>query len=249
MVIETYLITLYSTITHIFVRIFGLFISMPLMSTGIMPLRIRIVLTMLLSIMLLYIVPPVHFDTFLEMVIQSVFSFFTGVVIGLVMQIPFQAFITGGQIMAYQMGLGFAMVVDPVTGVNIPSVSQFFYILMTFTFLFLDVHLSLIRIIVQSFEGNYVTYLFEPGNIKVLTLHFAEVFSFGLQIALTTVIMMLITNIALALMTKAAPSINIFSIGFPLMILTGIAILYLSFFSSSPLAVEILEKTINLIEV
>lgn len=249
MAIETYLVTLYSTMVYTFVRIFGLFISMPLIGSGILPFRIRIVLTLVLSLMLLYVLPPIHFDTFFEMVIQSVFSFFTGIVIGFVMQVPFQAFITGGQIMAYQMGLGFALIVDPVTGVNIPSVSQFFYILMTFTFLFLDVHLSLIEIIVKTFQSEYLIYLFEPANIKVLTLHFAEIFAFGLQIALTTVIMMLITNIALALMTKAAPSINIFSIGFPLMILSGIAILSISFFSSSPLAVEILEKTIRLIEV
>lgn len=249
MAVEYYLISLYSTFSYVFLRLFGLFISMPLIGSGILPLRIRVVLTMILTLMLMHVVPTMHFDTFSQMVVQSVVSFFTGIILGLIMQIPFQAFITGGQIMAYQMGLGFAMIVDPVTGVNTPSVSQFFFLLMAFTFLFLDIHLSLIQVVVTSFESNYIDLLFEPENIKILTKHFAQIFDFGLQLALTTVIMMLITNIALALMTKAAPSINIFSIGFPLMILTGILILYLSFFTASPLAVEILDKTLGLIEV
>ena len=249
MPIEQYLMTFYSTFLDIFTRLFGLFIAMPLIGAGLLPLRVRMTLALVMSLMLVSSLPSVSYQNFPEMFISVISSFFTGVTLGLIMQIPFQAFITGGQIMAYQMGLGFAMVVDPITGVNTPSLSQFYFLLMAFTFLHFDIHLALMRLIIESFEVHYAQALFDPQNMKTLARHFAEIFDFGLQIALSTVFVMLITNMALALMTKAAPAINIFSIGFPLMIVTGVALTYLTFFSIAPQAVDILDKTLELIEI
>lgn len=237
----------YSTFIFIFTRFFALFISMPLIGSSLVPLRLKIIYSMLLSLTFIGLVPVVHYQHFSHLVLALAQSFFTGIVLGLVMQIPFQAFVTGGQIMAYQMGLGFAMIVDPISGINTPSVSQFYFLLIAFTFFIADMHLSLIRIVIESFEINYVNLFLDPENIALLSRHFSLIFTFGLQIALTIVFSMLITNIALALMTKAAPAINIFSIGFPLMIITGIALIYMTFFTLSPQAMEILDTTLGLL--
>jgi len=127
------------------------------------------------------------------------------------------------------MGLGFAATIDPQNGVQVPVISQFFLILATLVFLALNGHLVLIETIVESFYLWPIGSGPLPENLAMHTVTWiAEVFKGALLIALPAVAAILLVNLAFGVMTRAAPQINIFAVGFPITIIAGFIMLMLS---------------------
>lgn len=152
-----------------------------------------------------------------------------GVALGLSIHIVFQAFVIAGQITAMQMGLGFASMNDPQNGVSVPVVGQFYLMIVTLLYLSLNGHLYAIQTIVQSFD------VFPLYQLNLLHLPVKDVidasswlFLGGVKIALPAIAALLIVNLSIGVMTKAAPQLNIFSIGFPLTMILGMIILWFS---------------------
>ena len=126
------------------------------------------------------------------------------------------------------MGLGFAMAVDPQNGVQVPVLSQLYVILATLLFLALDGHLMLIAAVVESYQlipagiaGIPVSSLSSVVALGTL------VFAGGILLALPALTALLMINVAFGIVTRTAPQLNIFAVGFPVTILAGLLIMFI----------------------
>jgi flagellar biosynthesis protein FliR len=214
-----------------FVRITALLMASPLFGARTFPVRQRIILGMLVAILISPLLPAVPaIQAFsVEGMLITAQQVVIGVAMGFILQMVFGALVVGGQAIATSMGLGFAATIDPQNGVQVPVISQFFLILATLVFLALNGHLVLIETIVESFYLWPIGSGPLPENLAMHTVTWiAEVFKGALLIALPAVAAILLVNLAFGVMTRAAPQINIFAVGFPITIIAGFIMIMLS---------------------
>jgi len=137
--------------------------------------------------------------------------------------------VVAGHSVATTMGLGFAMSVDPQNGVQVPVVSQFNVVLATLLFLAIDGHLMLIAALANSFSvfpiGSDAAAVNVFGAVVALG---SALFASALLLALPTLTAILLINVAFGVVTRAAPQLNIFAVGFPVTILAGFLFMMLS---------------------
>ncbi|WP_437884259.1 flagellar biosynthetic protein FliR [Pseudomonas sp. LRF_L74] len=210
-------------------RIAALLMVMPIIGTQIVPMRVRLCLALAISVLLSPTLPPMPQVDLVSLQAMLLIGqeVLIGVMFGFVLQLFFHLFTVAGQIIAIQMGLGFASMVDPSNGVSVPVFGQFFLMLVTLMFLAMNGHLVVFEVLAESF----VT--LPPGS-GLLTNHYWEiagklswVMAAGLLIALPVITALLVVNLAFGMMTRAAPQLNIFSIGFPLTLVLGLVIFWI----------------------
>lgn len=152
-----------------------------------------------------------------------------GLSLGFILRLVFAAVEFSGQFMGLQMGLSFATLFDPVNGAQTPVLAQFM-VLLTILILFAsNGHHLVVAAVVESF--HLVPVSAEPLSSRGLysVLHWsASIFSVGLQIALPVTAALLASNLAIGMMTRAAPQLNIFAVGFPLTLTAGFFVLYMA---------------------
>lgn len=214
-----------------FMRIAGLFAAMVGISAKSVPPTTRALLTLFLTMLIMPLVPPTpvaelfSLGTFLLVMQQLII----GIAIGFISNMVLNTFVLAGQIVAMQTGLGFASMVDPVNGINVPAVGQFYLILATLIFWALDGHLAMIRMIVMSFEALPIGEAWLTGEQFKEIAHWAGwMFVSAVTLSLAPIISLLIVNLAFGVMTKAAPQLNIFSIGFAIAQIMGLFIIWLT---------------------
>ena len=150
-----------------------------------------------------------------------------GLLMGFLLQLVFAAVSFGGQVIAYSMGLGFASMVDPANGVQVPVVSQYFVIIVTLSFLMLDGHLVLFYLVADSFRAMPVAVDgLTRNDLWSIVAWGSQVFAGGLLMALPAVVALLVVNLTFGVVTRAAPQLNIFAVGFPVTMLLGFWILW-----------------------
>ncbi len=211
-----------------FLRIGALFVSAPLFGASSVPVRVRILLGVLVAWLLFPVLPPVPAVDLIsgEALLVSIYQVLIGVAMGFILQLVFGIFVIAGQSIAMAMGLGFASAVDPQNGVQVPVVSQAFVILVTLVFLALNGHLLLIELLADSFRLLPVGVIRpEPEQLWKIALWGSYLFAGGLLVALPAVTGLLLVNIAFGVAARAAPQLNIFAVGFPVMILAGFVLM------------------------
>ncbi|GGD72822.1 flagellar biosynthetic protein FliR [Lacimicrobium alkaliphilum] len=214
-----------------FMRIAGLFAAMVGISAKTVPPPVRALLTLFLSLVIMPLVPPVPIDEMVSvgtwvLVIQQLII---GIAIGFISTLVLNTFVIAGQIVAMQTGLGFASIVDPVNGINVPAVGQFYLILATLLFWAFDGHLTMIRMIVMSFEAFPIGEAwFQPQQFKALAHWGGWMFVAALTLSLAPIVSLLLINLAFGVMTKAAPQLNVFTIGFAIAQIAGLIIIWLT---------------------
>ena len=214
-----------------FVRIGAMLMASPLFGARTFPVRQRILVALLVSVIVAPLLPPIPVIHALsaEGFLITAQQIAVGVAMGFILQMVFAAMVVAGQTIATSMGLGFAATIDPQNGVQVPVVSQYFLILSTLVFLALNGHLVLIETIVESFYRWPISAGLIPENLAWQTVSWiSEVFKGALLIALPAVISILLVNLAFGVMTRAAPQINIFAVGFPITIMVGFVMIMLS---------------------
>ena len=150
-----------------------------------------------------------------------------GLAMGLALRLVFSAIDLAGMMISTQMGLGFATAYDPQTASQTPVVSELIGMLALLVFLSIDGHLMVLSTLVQSFT-------FLPVGLLAISeaswLNIANaggiIFSAGVMLALPAVTALLITNVALGVLGRVAPQLNLIVIGFPVTILLGFVALY-----------------------
>ncbi len=212
-------------------RIGAFFMVVPLIGTQLLPARIRMGFAIAVTLVVLPLLPPLPAvdGLSLSLYISIAHQLLIGFALGFMVQIFFHVVVLGGQIISYQMGLGFASISDPTNGVSVVVLSQFYLMLTMLVFLSMDGHLVLIDVIVDSFRVIPVS----GGGLSTFSLWRivtagSWLFAAGLLMALPAVFAVLIVNFAFGIMTKAAPQLNIFAIGFPFTMLFGIFIVWVS---------------------
>ncbi len=142
---------------------------------------------------------------------------------GTVTQFIIQTFVILGQIIGMQSSLGFASMVDPANGQNTPLLGQLFMFLSTLFFLSIDGHLKMIQMVVFSFKTLPIgSGSFDQANFRELASWFSIMFKTALSMSLSGIIALLTINLSFGVMTRAAPQLNIFSLGFAFALMVGL---------------------------
>ncbi len=214
-----------------FVRISAMLMSMAGFSGKRVPAKVRVLFSLAVALLIAPIIPSVGTVDLVSLTgfILVMQQALIGVAIGFISQIMLNTFVVAGQVVATQTGLGFASIMDPISGINIAAVGQFYLILATLVFWAVDGHLMMIKMIVLSFEALPV------GSGWLAADNFLKIVEWGkwlfiatITLTLTPVIAMLIVTFTFGIMTRAAPQLNIFSIGFPITQISGLIVIWLS---------------------
>lgn len=211
-----------------FVRILALVGSAPIFGNPSIPVRVKVGLSFIITLLLspvLGTMPAVEPGSAAGLLILAQ-QVVIGVAIGFVMRIIFTAVEMAGNIAGMQMGLGFATFFDPQNAAQTPVVSQFLGLLATLVFLASNGHLLMIEALAHSFEVLPVmSQPFSAGGWRVLAGWGGEMFLAGTLLSMPIMAALLTINIALGIMTRAAPQLNIFSVGFPITLAAGFVVL------------------------
>lgn len=209
-------------------RISGFVATAPLASETTIPSRVKIILTAALTVLMAPLAAaPADLSIFSGAgLAAAVQELLIGVAIGMVVQLAFEALTFAGQTVSMTMGLGFATLVDPQRGASVPVLGQLFMIMGTLTYLALNGHLMLLAALANSFQTLPigVSHVDRDFLMSVATWG-ARIFETGLLVALPAVVALVIVNIALGVVTRAAPQLNLFGIGFTITLLCGFLVL------------------------
>ncbi|RZA36310.1 MAG: flagellar biosynthetic protein FliR [Lysobacteraceae bacterium] len=210
-------------------RILGLVASAPLFGNAGVPMQIKLALGVLLAAVIAPTVPeiPAIEPTSWAGILILVKELLIGVAMGFAMRIVFAAIEYAGEVASMTMGLGFAVFFDPNSRGRSAAVAQFLTLVATMAFLAVNAHLVLLAALAESFHALPISATPFSGNAPLeLARWGGKIFSTGLQLSLPIVGALLVTNVALGILTRAAPQLNIFGIGFPVTL--GVGFLTLS---------------------
>lgn len=211
-------------------RILGLIATAPLFGNLSIPVRVKLGLGVMLAIVIAPTVPaipamdPMSLTGMMVLMQQLVI----GLAMGFAMRIVFAAVEMAGEVSGLTMGFGFATFFDPQTRARSSAISQFLTLLTLMIFLALDIHLMLLSTLAESFVTLPISAV--PAGthgFKQLANWGSLIFSAGVQLSLPILAALLITNIALGILTRAAPQLNLFGIGFPVTLGAGFLVLTL----------------------
>jgi flagellar biosynthetic protein FliR len=215
----------------ILMRVSTILFMMPMLNARNLPNLLKVGLALTVSLVLL---PVVQVNAHLLPADPYSFGFFMiaelmmGLILGLSLQVIFAGIQMGGEIAGFQMGLSMAHLIDPQSGVDTPVLSQFQYILGLLIFLSIDGHHWFFRALLQSFQ------LLAPGEIHFGSglyqhlLHLTgNIFVLAIKLAAPVMVVLILTQVALGILSKAVPQVNILITSFPLTI--GLGLLFLGF--------------------
>ncbi len=225
------LISLLASYLYPFARISAIVAVAPIIGTRIVPARVKVGLTLGLTIIIVPLLPPADFiEPFsLHGILNVMTQILVGVMMGFMLRMVFSAVESGGQVIGMTMGLGFAQMNDPANGIIVPVISQFYVILATLVFLALNGHLILIEVLVDSFRTIPIDVLnVGTTGIWALISWAAWIFKGAVLIALPTVTALLLVNISFGVMMRAAPQLNVFAVGFPVTLTLGFVFILVS---------------------
>lgn len=213
-----------------FLRIGAFLTMMPIFGGMNIPVQVRIGLTWLIAVIAAPLMPPMPEvePLSLQAALLSAKEILIGGIMAFMLELLFSVFMTLGQILSTQMGLGMAMMNDPVNGVSIASIGKFYQLFAILLFLALDGHLIALEVIVTSFDIWQVGETMSQMALKTVFMQFSWMIGAALLLSLPAMIAMLLVNIAFGVMNRAAPQLNVFALGFPMTLLLGLACLFLT---------------------
>lgn len=214
-----------------FIRVLALFTAAPVFSHRAFPRRARIGLALMITLIIspfLEVAPTAALfsPNGLLLLLQQLFI---GLAIGFSTRLIFSAIEAAGDLIGLQMGLSFATFIDPQHNQQLPIIGSFLGILASLVFFATNGHLILLTALVDSFQTAPIALDgFQKLSVESIFAQGAIIFSLGLHLALPMIAAIMIANIALGLLSRAAPQLNIFAIGFPLTLMVGFWSLWLA---------------------
>ncbi len=210
-------------------RLSALLIAAPVFSLPALTVRLRIVVALALAIMVYPMYEWPRIDPLSPQGVLEVFNQIgIGLVMGLILQVVTAAVVVAGQAISNAMGLSMATLIDSSLG-NVPTIAQFLIVMSTLIFVGLGGHALLIGLVVESFASLPVGKpLLVAEAWPQLLAWSSMVFLGALLIALPVMVTLLFITIGIGVITRAAPSLNIFSVGLPATIVLGFAVLIMA---------------------
>lgn len=222
---EAQIVAWLSPIIWPFLRVLAVFSSAPVFSSKSFPLRARIALAFFIAFAAQ---PSLQGQAMVSITSADAFGTVAqqvgiGLVIGFTVRLVLAAVQMAGEVIGFQMGLGFASFFDPSLNSQSSAVARFYGQMATFLFIVMNGHLILIMAVIKSFDAFPVDQNFLEA-LKMMKLHElgADVFATGLWIALPVIGMLMFANLALGIVSRVAPQMNIFAIGFPITLAVGL---------------------------
>ena len=211
------------------IRISAFLLIAPFFSLDTVSLRVRIALGLLLTWLTYPLIEIPNIDpTSFEGLVVAFDQALIGVTMGIILQVVSAAIVVGGQAISNSMGLGMANMVDPNIG-NVPVLSVFLLIVSTLIFLGLGGHLLVIMYLLETFRSLPIGQEVIPVDFLRFIVEWSSmVFLGAVLLALPIMVSLLFINLGIGVITRAAPALNIFAVGFPAMILAGIILLSIS---------------------
>ena len=209
-------------------RISAMLLTAPLFAQAAFNLRLRIMLALVLT----WLVFPLHDWPLLDPVSSAGFKEIfnqvaIGALAGLILQVVVAAVVVAGQSAAASMGLSMASMIDPNMG-TVPVISQFLFLLTSLVLVSSGGHAILLTLILESFRTLPVGTSIMTAEALNLVLRWSSmIFLGGVLVALPVMIALLFVNIGVGIVSRAAPSLNVFSLGFPAAIVGGFLVLFI----------------------
>lgn len=211
-----------------FTRIAAMLAIAPIFGARMVPKRVRLVIALLLTWLVLPLLPQVPaLDPFSAAgVLVTAQQLVIGLAIGFSLQLVFATLVIAGQTVAMGMGLGFAQMVDPQNGINVPVIGQYYVIVATLLFLALNGHLALIRVLVDSFESLPIgTASLGREDLRAIAYWGTRMFADAVMVALPAIASILLVNVSFGVVSRSAPQLNVFGVGFPVTLTLGFVVL------------------------
>ena len=209
-------------------RILGLIAAAPLFGNNAVPVSVKVGLGVMLATIMAPAIPALPAADPLSMagLLILLQELLIGLAMGFAMRIVFAAIEMAGEVSSLTMGLGFATFFDPMSAGRSSAISQLLALIATMAFLAVNAHLVLLEALAESFLSMPVSATPMAGGAPFELVRWAgRIFSAGLQLSLPIVTALLITNVALGILTRAAPQLNIFSLGFPITLTVGMLVI------------------------
>jgi flagellar biosynthetic protein FliR len=210
-------------------RVAALFAAIPLFGSRIVPARVKVPLIFALALVIFPIVKPAAVPAVgdaLSLMLLVVRETLIGLTLSLLSQFIFAAVEFCGQQVGTQMGIAMAALFDPTTQNNVPTMAMFQGVLATLIFLVLGVHHFFISAIVESYQiiplGAWHT---SAGLLKFLVETSAGIFIIAIKLAAPVAVALLATSVALGIVARSFPAMNVFMVSMPLNIGIGFVIL------------------------
>jgi flagellar biosynthetic protein FliR len=210
-------------------RISAMFISVPLFSIRSVPARVRLILSIAITLVIMPLLPPLppvemfSYTGFMMALTQIVI----GLTTGFILQVVFAAVVFAGQGIALSMGLGFSMMVDPQNGQQVPVIAQLYTVTTTLIFISLDGHLMLIQMLLDSFKTLPIGLDgIDKAGIWSIIEWSSRMFAGGLLLAMPIIASLLLINIIFGVAARSAPQLQIFSVGFPVTLMLGLLLVW-----------------------
>jgi flagellar biosynthetic protein FliR len=210
-----------------FCRTLAMFSAAPMIGEAMVPVSVRVLLSLTLAVVMLPIAQPTVFiDPFsLHGVLATGEQALVGFAIGLAFHLTTAVIMVLGYLLSSQMGLAMALMNDPMNGTSSDVVSSLLYVLCIIVFFAIDGHLVLTGVLGASFRSWPVGGGFEFLALQALALNIAWVFSAALLLAVPMIFSTLVVQIGFGFLNRVAPALNLFSLGFSLVTLFGLFML------------------------
>lgn len=215
-------------LVFLMVRVGAAFLAGPLFGMNAVPVQVRVALAGAIAVHLMVwttLTPPGALMSVAGMA-ALVGEVVVGLAIGLVFQLVFAIPTLAAELIGGLMGLNFAQTIDPASGAGTTALGQLFTVLLAFLFVGLDLHLLIIALVVESYAA------FPPGaawlgpdRLEGIAVFGGQLFSSALLLALPIALILLSVNLMTAIVSRAAPALNLFSIGLPATFLAGMVAL------------------------
>jgi flagellar biosynthetic protein FliR len=211
-------------------RILAMIASSPILGNMQVPARVKIGLSALFAIIIAPTIgelPPVSVASpeGLLIIVQQIII---GVAMGFTMRLIFTAVEMAGELAGLQMGLGFASFYDPLNASYTPVIARWLGMIAALAFLAMNGHLYMLSALAESFHTLPIGSMMPAKGFYDVANWGGIIFAYGLQISLPLLAALLTANIALGILTRAAPQLNLFAIGFPITLAIGFVVLALS---------------------
>lgn len=228
----------------IFIRMSGLFVIAPIFSRTNVPRYLKIGFSFMLALILVNTISNqnIIISNIYEFAALVFREFIVGITLGYVSYTIFTAIYVAGELIDMQIGFGVVNVIDPVSNIQVSISSTFYFVLCMLIFLICRGHHVLIRALFSSYE--YVPLgqaVFGSGLQSRIIEVFGGIFLIAFKIAAPILAAILITDVALGVISKTVPQLNVFVVGMPLKILLGLVVLVFTM----PLFISIVETLIR----
>jgi flagellar biosynthetic protein FliR len=234
-------------LTFIFLRVSALLIMIPIIGERAVPVRVKGGLAILVSLLVFPSIRadmnnlPAEEDIF-TLAIAMIGEIMIGVVIGLITKIIFAGIQFAGEMIGIQVGFSIVNVIDPVTSTQVSVIAEFQYLIALLVYLAIDAHHTLIFAIIDSYRiVSPLNYHFSGPLMKHILILSKELFSMAIKISAPIMAVLLFTNVALGVVARTVPQINVFIVGFPVQITVGLIVFGLT----APLFVMLVQRALS----